>query len=189
MNLERYCHERGTTQAGFCQKQTFRDTERLNVRSHCTNNSQDIKGRATILLCTKLQAPIGMLSIDTQCMTCFKISAQQHSPGIFDIFFHLYDGQFSVPEYKSDGLVTLTRKTTASRPSSKRWSYVSARYIIYSSVSPALRMGIEVHYTGRISTLPSIATGFSLIACRPRTARTSSALILTLECANHTCLR
>lgn len=48
---------------------------------------------------------------------------------------------------------TLTRNCTASLPSSRRWSYVRARYII-----------------GLISTLPFTATGRSLMACSPRTA-------------------
>lgn len=42
------------------------------------------------------------------------------------------------------------RNVTASRPSSRRWSYVSATTII-----------------GRISILPSTTTGRSLIACMP----------------------
>lgn len=45
------------------------------------------------------------------------------------------------------------RKVTASRPSIRRWSYVSARYIM-----------------GRITTWPSRATGRGLVACMPRIA-------------------
>ena len=49
--------------------------------------------------------------------------------------------------------LTLTKNCTASLPSRRRWSYVSAKYII-----------------GRITIWPLTTTGLSLMACSPRTA-------------------
>jgi hypothetical protein len=41
--------------------------------------------------------------------------------------------------------LTLTRKVTASLPSKRRWSYVSARYIICKEVSKDQRRFEELH--------------------------------------------
>jgi hypothetical protein len=57
-------------------------------------------------------------------------STQEHLARIFDVLLDLVVMSALVLLFGTATL-TLTRKTTASLPSSSRWSYVSARYIIW----------------------------------------------------------
>ena len=64
-------------------------------------------------------------------------STKEHSPGVLNVFLDLQDNsrQQAPGHIEIGGDPTLTRKVTASLPSSRRWSYVRARYIICCWVS------------------------------------------------------
>ena len=81
-----------------------------------------------------------------------RLQIHQHNPGIF---YCRFDGSEMMVNDKNIFFVVIIylKKVTASRPSTRRWSYVKAMYII-----------------GRMTTCPCLTTGLSKTPCIPRMA-------------------
>merc|ERR1719347_2469048 len=80
-------------------------------------------------------------------MNCVEIICESFDQGVTTYRF------ISIVLGSSTALLIVLRKVTASRPSTRRWSYVKAMYII-----------------GRIVTCPFLTTGLSKTPCIPRMA-------------------